>query len=120
MVSTILHTGFSFRIYFVGASVAAKIMGVAGGLVALTKMPSCNIMLLGSQKRTLTGFSSTAINPHTGKFPTDIATLSSSLSLLLNKNTVQRFKNKLAGELKNFANAAFSTQSTIVHLFDSN
>ena len=50
-----------------GASVAAKLMGVAGGLVALTKMPSCNIMLLGSQKRTLTGFSSTAINPHTGE-----------------------------------------------------
>nr|CAB3265186.1 U4/U6 small nuclear ribonucleoprotein Prp31 [Phallusia mammillata] len=50
----------------IGATVAAKLMGVAGGLTALTKMPACNIMLLGSQKRTLSGFSSTAINPHTG------------------------------------------------------
>lgn len=50
----------------VGASTSAKLMGVAGGLIALTKMPACNILLLGSQKRTLTGFSSTAINPHTG------------------------------------------------------
>ncbi|CAK8685052.1 unnamed protein product [Clavelina lepadiformis] len=50
----------------VGATVAAKLMGVAGGLTALTKMPACNIMLLGSQKKTLAGFSSTAINPHTG------------------------------------------------------
>nr|XP_039265935.1 U4/U6 small nuclear ribonucleoprotein Prp31-like [Styela clava] len=50
----------------VGASTAAKLMGAAGGLIALTKMPACNIMLLGSQKKTLTGFSSTAINPHTG------------------------------------------------------
>ena len=51
---------------FTGASTAAKLMGAAGGLIALTKMPACNVMLLGSQKRTLTGFSSTAINPHTG------------------------------------------------------
>nr|XP_018671752.1 U4/U6 small nuclear ribonucleoprotein Prp31 [Ciona intestinalis] len=50
----------------IGSSVAAQLMGVAGGLVALTKMPACNVMLLGSQKRTLAGFSSTAISPHTG------------------------------------------------------
>lgn len=49
-----------------GAPTAAKLMGAAGGLVALTKMPACNVMLLGAQKRTLAGFSSTAINPHTG------------------------------------------------------
>ena len=29
-------------------------------------MPACNVMLLGAQKRTLSGFSSTAILPHTG------------------------------------------------------
>ncbi|KAL3876972.1 hypothetical protein ACJMK2_034744 [Sinanodonta woodiana] len=50
----------------VGASVAAKLMGVAGGLTDLSKMPACNIMLLGSQKKTLSGFSTVAILPHTG------------------------------------------------------
>ena len=30
-------------------------------------MPSCNIMLLGNQKKTLSGFSSAAVNPHTGR-----------------------------------------------------
>ena len=50
----------------VGASIAAKLMGTAGGLTNLSKMPACNILLLGSQKRTLAGFSSTSILPHTG------------------------------------------------------
>ena len=50
----------------IGAPTAAKIMGIAGGLTVLSKMPACNILLLGSQKRTLSGFSSTSILPHTG------------------------------------------------------
>ncbi|XP_041364240.1 U4/U6 small nuclear ribonucleoprotein Prp31-like [Gigantopelta aegis] len=50
----------------VGASVAAKLMGIAGGLTNLSKMPACNILVLGAQKRTLSGFSTTAILPHTG------------------------------------------------------
>jgi len=50
----------------VGASVAAKLMGVAGGLTNLSKMPACNVLILGSQKKTLSGFSSTNILPHTG------------------------------------------------------
>ncbi|KAH6943721.1 hypothetical protein HPB50_025873 [Hyalomma asiaticum] len=29
-------------------------------------MPACNVLVLGSQKRTLSGFSSTAVMPHTG------------------------------------------------------
>ena len=40
--------------------------GVAGGLTNLSKMPSCNIMLLGAQRKTLSGFSSTSVLPHTG------------------------------------------------------
>nr|XP_025039312.1 U4/U6 small nuclear ribonucleoprotein Prp31 [Pelodiscus sinensis] len=50
----------------VGASTAAKVMGIAGGLTNLSKMPACNIMLLGAQRRTLSGFSSTSVLPHTG------------------------------------------------------
>lgn len=40
--------------------------GVAGGLTNLSKMPACNIMLLGAQRKTLSGFSSTSVLPHTG------------------------------------------------------
>ncbi|KAJ8392816.1 hypothetical protein AAFF_G00070200 [Aldrovandia affinis] len=50
----------------VGASTAAKIMGIAGGLTNLSKMPACNLMLLGAQRKSLSGFSSTSLLPHTG------------------------------------------------------
>lgn len=50
----------------VGASSAAKLMGIAGGLTNLSKMPACNVLVLGAQKKTLSGFSSTQIQPHTG------------------------------------------------------
>ena len=50
----------------VGASVAAKLMGAAGGLTALSKMPAGHIQLLGQQKKTLSGFSQTSTLPHTG------------------------------------------------------
>lgn len=49
-----------------GSTVAAKIMGVAGGLTALSKMPACNIQVLGAQKRTLAGFSTVSVIPHIG------------------------------------------------------
>lgn len=52
--------------WIVGATAAAKLMGSAGGLTGLSKMPACNVLLLGAQKKTLTGFSSAAILPHTG------------------------------------------------------
>merc|ERR1712130_884243 len=50
----------------VGPGIAAKVTAQAGGITALTKMPSCNIMLLGAQKKTLQGFSKLQMLPHTG------------------------------------------------------
>lgn len=50
----------------VGASIAAKMMGVAGGLTKLSKIPACNVLLLGQQKKTLSGFSQVTMLPHTG------------------------------------------------------
>jgi U4/U6 small nuclear ribonucleoprotein PRP31 len=50
----------------VGANTAAKLMLTAGGLNRLCKMPACNILVLGTQKKMLNGFSSAAILPHTG------------------------------------------------------
>lgn len=39
----------------VGASTAAKLVGLAGGLTRLSKMPACNVLVLGAQKKTLSG-----------------------------------------------------------------
>ena len=47
-------------------SVCFQVMGSAGGLTSLSKMPACNMLVLGAQRRTLSGFSSTATLPHTG------------------------------------------------------
>lgn len=42
------------------------LLGVAGGLTKLSKMPACNVLVLGSQRTTLSGFSQMASLPHTG------------------------------------------------------
>lgn len=49
-----------------GSSIAAKIMGVAGGLTRLSKIPACNVLLLGQQKKSLSGFSQSTMLPNTG------------------------------------------------------
>ncbi|KAK9880076.1 hypothetical protein WA026_008587 [Henosepilachna vigintioctopunctata] len=49
-----------------GASIAAKMMGLAGGLTKLSQIPACNVQLLGQQKKTLSGFSQANSLPHTG------------------------------------------------------
>ncbi|MCO5601593.1 hypothetical protein L7F22_055716 [Adiantum nelumboides] len=44
----------------VGTTVAAKLLGAAGSLDVLSKMPSCNVQTLGAKKKTLAGFSTAA------------------------------------------------------------
>jgi len=48
----------------VGSSIAAQLLGIAGGLSALSRLPSCNVQVLGANKKALSGFSSSN-NPHT-------------------------------------------------------
>ena len=50
----------------VGSSVAAQLIGAAGGVVSLSKIPACNIQLLGANRRILGGFSAKATNRHVG------------------------------------------------------
>ncbi|EAU84273.1 U4/U6 small nuclear ribonucleoprotein Prp31 [Coprinopsis cinerea okayama7 len=50
----------------VGTTTAAKLLGVAGGLAALAKMPACNVHLLGAQKKITAGFSTATQKRHTG------------------------------------------------------
>ena len=49
-----------------GTEIAARLMGVAGGLAALSRMPACNVQVLGAKRRTLAGMSATAAAPHQG------------------------------------------------------
>ncbi|THV08720.1 Nop domain-containing protein [Dendrothele bispora CBS 962.96] len=50
----------------VGTTTAAKLLGVAGGLNGLAKMPSCNVHLLGAQRKITAGFSTATQKRHTG------------------------------------------------------
>mmetsp|Transcript_19087 Transcript_19087/g.32724 ORF Transcript_19087/g.32724 Transcript_19087/m.32724 type:complete len:498 (+) Transcript_19087:198-1691(+) len=50
----------------VGSEIAARLMGLAGGLHALSRMPACNIQVLGARKKNLSGFSGTTAQPHQG------------------------------------------------------
>lgn len=53
----------------VGSSVAAKMIGLAGGLAELSKIPACNLQVLGQVRQNATsraGFSSVHTKPHQG------------------------------------------------------
>jgi len=50
----------------VGASVCAKLISSAGGIVELSRTPACNIQVLGSQKKALHGFSTASASLHRG------------------------------------------------------
>lgn len=52
--------------FYIWFPMKLRFVGIAGGLSNLSKMPACNLMLLGAQRRTLSGFSSTSLLPHTG------------------------------------------------------
>lgn len=49
-----------------GASLCAKIISAAGGIVELSRTPASNIQVLGSQKKALHGFSTANLGLHRG------------------------------------------------------
>lgn len=50
----------------VGSRVAAQLVGHAGGIIALSKIPACNVEVLGHDKRNLMGLSALASKSHYG------------------------------------------------------
>jgi len=50
----------------IGPEIAARLMGIAGGLKELSEMPSCNMQVLGVKRNILGGFASTVANMHQG------------------------------------------------------
>lgn len=49
-----------------GTRVAAQLVGIAGGLTALSRTPSCNVQVLGQKRKTTAGLSREAAMPHAG------------------------------------------------------
>lgn len=53
--------------YLVGTNIAAKLVGIAGGMLALSRLPAGTIQVLGSNKNTLEGFSTVStVKKHAG------------------------------------------------------
>lgn len=50
----------------IGSRVSAQMIGLAGGLVALSRIPACNIQVLGQERRHASGFSGKASMSHIG------------------------------------------------------
>ncbi|KAJ2807326.1 U4/U6-U5 snRNP complex subunit prp31 [Coemansia helicoidea] len=50
----------------IGGAAAAKLIVEAGGLTALSKIPSCNIQVLGKTQHAQTGFASLTVKKHAG------------------------------------------------------
>ncbi|XP_006460185.1 hypothetical protein AGABI2DRAFT_202994 [Agaricus bisporus var. bisporus H97] len=73
----------------VGTTTAAKLLGVAGGLSGLAKMPACNVHLLGAQRKITAGFSTATQRRHTGFiFQSDLVTQTPSEYQLKVQRTV--------------------------------
>ena len=50
----------------IGSEISAKLMGIAGGLQALSLIPACNVQVLGAKRKHAAGFSSKTAMPHQG------------------------------------------------------
>jgi U4/U6 small nuclear ribonucleoprotein PRP31 len=50
----------------IGSRVAAQLLGLAGGLTALSKIPACNVQVMGQERRNMAGFSNISAMPHMG------------------------------------------------------
>ncbi|OZJ05704.1 hypothetical protein BZG36_01452 [Bifiguratus adelaidae] len=50
----------------VGSNVAAKLCAAAGGVTGLSKMPACNVQVLGSSRKGNAGFSTVSLYRHAG------------------------------------------------------
>lgn len=50
----------------IGSRIAAQLIGITGGLVPLSKIPSCNLQVVGQEKKYLSGFSKISAIPHSG------------------------------------------------------
>lgn len=50
----------------IGPNCTSKLISAAGGVVELSKMPACNIMVVGREKKALNGMSAATAGIHRG------------------------------------------------------
>lgn len=50
----------------IGSRIAAQLLGIAGGVIALSKIPACNLQVIGQEKRIMSGLSSLGTTRHAG------------------------------------------------------
>eukprot|EP00002_Diphylleia_rotans_P009661 TRINITY_DN2002_c0_g1_i1.p1 TRINITY_DN2002_c0_g1~~TRINITY_DN2002_c0_g1_i1.p1 ORF type:complete len:502 (-),score=142.02 TRINITY_DN2002_c0_g1_i1:282-1787(-) len=93
----------------VGCPIAAKLMGIAGGLISLSKIPACNILVLGAKKKALSGFSLAASRPHAGLIFNCEIMASTPESLKTKAGRVIAAKCALAARVDSFREAADGT-----------
>eukprot|EP00741_Cyanophora_paradoxa_P007337 tig00001107_g7097.t1 len=89
----------------VGSSIAAKIVAAAGGLVALSKIPGCNVQVLGKRKKNLAGMSTASALPHAGFIYTADIVQNTPPSLRVKAQRVIAAKLTLAARIDSFHEA---------------
>lgn len=50
----------------IGPKATSKLVSAAGGIVELSRIPACNLIVIGSEKRVLNGMSAAQANIHRG------------------------------------------------------
>lgn len=50
----------------IGSDITAQLVGLAGGLIALSRIPACNVQVMGQEKKNLAGLSFMSATPHAG------------------------------------------------------
>ena len=89
-----------------GSNVAAKLIGLAGGLKELNKIPACNVLVMGAQKKASLGFSSITLGKHQGViYETDLVANSDidikrKVARLLSNKAVLACRCDLSGSYK--------------------
>eukprot|EP00466_Bigelowiella_natans_P010076 jgi/Bigna1/55697/estExt_Genewise1Plus.C_670093 len=100
----------------IGPEIAARIMGIAGGLKELSEMPSCNMQVLGVKRNILGGFASTVANMHQGLLGQTDIMLSTPSDLKQRAIRLLAAKCALAARIDSYMTTAQSDSSEGVRL----
>jgi U4/U6 small nuclear ribonucleoprotein PRP31 len=78
-----------------GSRITAQLIGLTGGITALSRIPACNIQVIGQEKRLMAGFSNLSSLPHQGIIQyCDL--LQSSTPIFLRKKILKLISSKVA------------------------
>jgi U4/U6 small nuclear ribonucleoprotein PRP31 len=77
-----------------GSRITAQLIGLTGGITALSRIPACNIQVIGQEKRLMAGFSNLSSLPHQGII--QYCDLIQSAPLYLRKKILKLVSSKVA------------------------